>query len=116
MEWIANPAACGAVDLKTGKRLWQSFQPTTGKRPASHGTAFIVKHQPSGKFFLFSEQGDLIVADLSREGYKEISRFHVLEPTGEAFGRNVVWSHPAFANQCVFARNDKELVCVSLKK
>jgi hypothetical protein len=26
----------------------------------------------------------------------------------------VVWSHPAFANRCVYARNDKELVCVSL--
>jgi len=26
----------------------------------------------------------------------------------------VWWSHPAFANRCVFARNDKELVCVSL--
>jgi outer membrane protein assembly factor BamB len=25
-----------------------------------------------------------------------------------------VWSHPAFANQCVYMRNDKEMVCVSL--
>ncbi len=105
------------VDLKTGKRLWETFKPTTGgDRPAGHGTAFVVKHQPSGKFFLFSETGDLIVADLSRDGYQEISRFHVLEPTGEAFGRSVVWSHPAFADHCIFARNDKELVCVSLKK
>ena len=31
-----------------------------------------------------------------------------------AFGRKVVWSHPAFANQCAFIRNDKELVCVNL--
>ena len=78
----------------------------------SHGTAFIVKHDD--RFFLFSETGDLIVAQLSREGYKEISRFHVLEPTNEAFGRKVVWSHPAFAARCLFARNDKEIVCVDL--
>jgi outer membrane protein assembly factor BamB len=26
----------------------------------------------------------------------------------------VVWSHPAFAGKCAFARNDRELVCVSL--
>jgi hypothetical protein len=26
----------------------------------------------------------------------------------------VCWSHPAFANQHVFARNDEELVCASL--
>jgi len=27
-----------------------------------------------------------------------------------------VWSHPAFANQCVFMRNDEEIVCVSLAR
>ena len=39
---------------------------------------------------------------------------HVLEPTDEAMGRQVVWSHPALANRCIYLRNDKELVCVSL--
>jgi hypothetical protein len=38
----------------------------------------------------------------------------VVDPTNECFGREVVWSHPAFANRCVFVRNDRELVCVSL--
>jgi outer membrane protein assembly factor BamB len=112
-----RPGIFRAVDLKTGKRFWETFKPTTGgDRPAGHGTAFVVKHQPSGKFFLFSETGDLIVAELSPKEYKEISRFHVLEPTGEAFGRPVVWTHPAFAERCLFVRNDKELVCVSLKR
>jgi hypothetical protein len=39
---------------------------------------------------------------------------HILEPVQEARGRQVVWSHPAFAERCVFARNDKEMVCISL--
>jgi hypothetical protein len=26
----------------------------------------------------------------------------------------VVWSHPAFARRCVFARNDREMVCLAL--
>jgi hypothetical protein len=26
----------------------------------------------------------------------------------------VVWSHPAFAHRSMYARNDKEIVCVSL--
>jgi len=26
----------------------------------------------------------------------------------------VCWSHPAFAYRCVFARNDREVVCASL--
>ena len=71
-----------------------------------------MRHKPD--YFLFGETGDLIQARLSPEGYTEIGRFHVLEPTQEVFGRQVVWSHPAFANRCVYARNDKELVCVSL--
>jgi outer membrane protein assembly factor BamB len=102
-----------AVRLDNAERLWETFEPTSGgDRRASHGTTFIVRH--NDRFFLFSETGDLILANLSKEGYDEISRFHVLDPTNECFGRDVVWSHPAFANKSVYARNDKELVCVSL--
>ncbi|MDA0659295.1 MAG: PQQ-like beta-propeller repeat protein [Planctomycetota bacterium] len=99
--------------LADGERVWQTFEPTTrGERRASHGTAYIVKHED--KFFLFSELGDLILARLHPDRYEELGRFHVLEPTNECFGRDVVWSHPAFANRCLFARNDEELVCVDL--
>jgi hypothetical protein len=56
----------------------------------------------------------LIIASLSPEGYKEISRAHILEPTNTAAGRDVVWTHPAFANRNAYMRNDKELVCVDL--
>lgn len=100
--------------VANGKRMWETFQPTTGDRKASHGTAYIVKH--GNRFFLFNETGDLILARMSVKGYVELGRFHVLEPTNEAFGRAVVWSHPAFAEKCVFARNDKRLVCVNLAK
>ena len=101
------------VRIKDGERLWQTREPTTGgTRRARYGTAFLVKHED--RFFLFNEKGDLILAKLSPKGYEEISRFHVLEPTNQTFGRPVVWSHPAFAQRCVFARNDKELVRVSL--
>lgn len=103
-----------AVELQTGKRLWDTFAPTTNTRRGGHGTTFVVRN--GDRYFLFSETGDLILARLSAKSYDEISRFHVLEPTGECFGRDVVWSHPAFANKCCYARNDKELVCVSLAK
>jgi outer membrane protein assembly factor BamB len=101
------------VRMSDGERLWQTFEPTTGgQRRARYGTAFLVQHED--RYFLFSETGDLILAQLSPKGYEEISRFHVLDPTERIFGRDVVWSHPAFAMRCIFARNDKELVCVSL--
>lgn len=102
-----------AVDLATGKRLWETFQPTTGgTRRESHGTAFLTRQ--GDRFFLFNEKGDLVIARLTPEKYDEISRAHLLEPTNEAFGRPVVWSHPAYANRCIFARNDKEIICASL--
>jgi outer membrane protein assembly factor BamB len=101
-----------AVSLADGKVLWETFAPTTGGRRAKHGTAFLV--QNGDRYFLFSETGDLIIARLTPGGYEELSRAKLLEPTGEAFGRAVVWSHPAFADRAVFARNDRELVCASL--
>jgi len=101
------------VRLEDGERLWQTLAPTLGgTRRARYGTAFLVKHED--RFFLFNEKGDLILARLSPQGYEEMGRFHVLEPTNHTFGRPVVWSHPAFADRCLFARNDGQLVCVSL--
>lgn len=104
------------VKLESGERLWETYVPTSGKpgERASHGTAFLVKH--ADRFFLFSETGDLVLAKLSPDGYDELSRFHVVEPTQECFGRSVIWSHPAFANKCCYVRNDKEIVCVSLAR
>jgi outer membrane protein assembly factor BamB len=101
------------VKMETGERVWESAAPFDGK-PNNAGTAFIVKN--GDRFFLFTEKGDLIIARLSPEKYDEVSRANLLEPTTTAFGRSVVWSHPAFANKCVYARNDKEIVCVSRAK
>ncbi|PYJ87518.1 MAG: pyrrolo-quinoline quinone [Verrucomicrobia bacterium] len=97
----------------TGERLWETFEPTTDKS-VRWGNAFLVKN--GDRYFLFNEKGDLIIAKLTPEKYEEISRAHLLEPTNTDPGRPVVWSHPAFANRCVYARNDKEIVCVSLAK
>lgn len=102
-----------AVDPKTGDRLWETYELTTGgKRRASHGTAFVVKN--GEQYFVFTETGDLLIAKFSREGFDIKGRMHVLDPTNNWGGRDVVWSHPAFARKCMFARNDKEIVCVSL--
>lgn len=105
-----------AVDAKTGERFWESFEPTRKgeTRRISHGTAFVTHLVDTDRYLLFSELGDLITARLTREGYEELGRAHVIEPTGEAFGRAVVWSHPAYADKTAFVRNDKEVVAVSL--
>jgi outer membrane protein assembly factor BamB len=100
-----------AVDLKTGERLWETDALTHGKH---YGTAFVVRN---GKhFYAFCDNGELVIADFSREKYTELAKAKLVEPTGEAMGRKVVWSHPAFADRCIFVRNDKEIACFSLAK
>jgi outer membrane protein assembly factor BamB len=98
----------------TGERVWETLAATTDGKPVRWANAFLVKQ--GNRFFLFNEQGDLILAKLSPEGYQELGRAHLLEPTNTDPGRPVVWSHPAFANRCLYARNDRELICVSLAK
>ncbi|MBL8828347.1 MAG: PQQ-like beta-propeller repeat protein [Planctomycetaceae bacterium] len=101
-----------AIEIATGKRLWETYEATTRARFANSATAFLVLN--GDRFFIMSETGELIIARLTPSGYQELDRAKILEPNHEAFGRSVVWSHPAFANRAIYARNDRELVCVSL--
>jgi outer membrane protein assembly factor BamB len=97
--------------MENGAELWQTYGQLAGKK-ADCGTAFLI---PQGdRFVIFNDLGDLIFARLSPEGYQEFDRAHIVEPVQSARGRHVVWSHPAFADSCVFARNDNEIICVSL--
>jgi len=100
------------IKASNGDRVWETFAATTGGKEERWANAFLVKH--ADRFFLANEKGDLIIAQLTPDGYHEISRAHLLEPTNTMPGREVVWSHPAFANRSIYARNDKELICVSL--
>jgi outer membrane protein assembly factor BamB len=108
---VGADGALIALEATTGKDLWRTYEATGGAR-SDCGTAFLV---PQGdRFVIFNDQGDLILARLSAKGYQEIDRAHIVDAVQSARGRRVVWSHPAFARRCVFVRNDKELVCVSL--
>ncbi len=110
--------ACGqngryiCARLADGERLWTSFAPSTGSRPASWANVFTVKHRD--RFFLVNDLGDVIIARLTPEGYDEVSRARLIEPTHRVAGRLLVWSHPAFANRSIYLRNDREIICYSL--
>lgn len=107
-----------AMRVETGERLWSTSKPVNGqdsdRRGANEGATFVTRN--ADRYFIFGENGDLVIARLSPEKYDEVSRTKLLDPVGVGLGRNVVWSHPAYAGQCVFARNDREIVCASLKK
>ncbi len=97
------------VEAATGKQVWESAKVTALKNGAS------IHLIPNGDtVLLYTDKGELIRARLTSAGYDEISRAAVLEPTFPFGGRNVAWSAPACAHRHLFARNGKELLCVSL--
>jgi outer membrane protein assembly factor BamB len=113
--YVVEPNACEVVCAKadTGENVWTSRNLFKGQQ-ALHGGVFWVSAE--GREYCLTDQGDLVILDLNPKGYKELGRAHVIDPTQGARGRKVVWSHPAFADKCMVARNDKEIVCVSLAK
>jgi outer membrane protein assembly factor BamB len=100
-----------AIDLAEGKQLWETPQPT-GDRPLPSGTAFLVRQ--GNRHWFFTEAGELVIARLSPDGYEEIDRAKVIEPTAAANGRDVLWSMPAFAGRRAYIRNDEEIIAVDL--
>ncbi len=99
---------CLKVD--SGDRVWEDL--TVTPKNAKWGTAHMV--QNGRRVWMFNEQGEVIIATLSPVGLKQISRSKLLEPTHKISGRKVLWAHPAFADRCIYARSDRELVCGDL--
>ena len=102
------------LDINTGKRVWESV----GKIIPHHRWSTMRFVRNGDRYWLFTEAGELVIGRFSPEGFEEISRAKLLKPTHAQHPRSrtgVCWSHPAFANQHVYARNDEELVCASLK-
>ncbi|HPM86342.1 MAG TPA: PQQ-like beta-propeller repeat protein [Bacteroidales bacterium] len=98
--------------LLTGDRLWENLSAVTKNRWAN--IHFI---QNGEQTWMFNEHGELLITQLSPQGLKILSRAKLIEPTTGQLNRNgtgVTWSHPAFANRHVFARNDNSLICAYL--
>ena len=99
------------LELLTGDRVWEDQTAVDRGRWAN--IHFIQKED---KTWMFNEHGELIISELSPEGFYEISRTKIIEPTKKQLPRGVTWAHPAFANRHVFIRNDKEMVCIDLSE
>ncbi|HIM50296.1 MAG TPA: pyrrolo-quinoline quinone [Acidobacteria bacterium] len=111
---------------ETGERVWEAEGLTTRNR---WGSAYFIKHED--RYFVYNENGDLIIVRFSPDGYVELDRTHLLNPTSRSgYGgarpgsrgrvshgqsdRLVVWAHPAFANRHIVLRNDEEIIRVSM--
>jgi outer membrane protein assembly factor BamB len=99
------------LDAATGDRLWESDAAVGGKL-GLFGTAFFV--QQENRFFVWNDQGELLIGRLTPKGFDQISRAKLLETSENTRGRDIVWCHPAFANRRAYMHNGKELICVEL--
>lgn len=101
------------LDLNTGDRIWEN---TTAVPRARWATIHTMRD--GDREIMLNDQGELIFAKLTPEGYEEYSRTKLLAPTLRQLPRRngVTWAHPAIANGVIFARSDSELVAASLTK
>ena len=101
------------LDGLTGERIWED---TTAVPRARWATIHMVRQ--ADRVWMFNERGELLITKLSKEGLEVLSRSKLIEPTRDQLGQRggVCWSHPAYAEKSIFARNDRQIVRVSLDK
>ena len=98
----------------TGERVWETQQVVNER--VRWASAQIVRNHD--RVFINNDRGELIIARLAPDGYHELSRTQLIEPTSPPGNRRelraVNWSHPAYANKRIYARNDEEIISASL--
>lgn len=101
------------LDLATGDRIWEDL---TVVPTARWATVHIIRNGDDE--IMLNDQGELLFTTLSRDGVTVHSRSKLIAPTKQQLNRRggVVWAHPAIADGMVYARNDDQLVCASLRK
>ncbi|MDB5294544.1 MAG: pyrrolo-quinoline quinone [Phycisphaerales bacterium] len=121
--------------LATGDRVWESQAVTTyDEPPINWASTFMTplgtdpaggpagkagadaKGGPAARTLFANEHGDVLLGNLTPAGLTVTSKAHLIDPTNTDAQRPALWSHPAYANKCVYWKNDKELVCWSFAK
>jgi len=107
---IDNVGGLCCQSVESGEEVWRT---TVVAGESSISNAHMT---PNGdRVFLFNQRGQLITARLTEKGYEETGRTLVAEPTAAYRAQGPInWSHPAYANKHIIARNDRTLVRASL--
>jgi outer membrane protein assembly factor BamB len=99
------------LDLATGDRVWEDTSLLPKGRWA---TAHFV--QNGDRTWITTEKGEIVIAKLTPQGFQRLSSAQFITPETHLRQRShpIAWSHPAYAHRSLFARNDSQLVCISL--
>ena len=94
---VGGGGKLACVDFQTGETKWSQ---------AGMGTGSLML--ADGKLIILSEDGKLVVAEASPDGFKELASARIL--TGKC------WTVPVLANGRIYARNAAgQLVCVDVR-
>lgn len=99
------------LNLANGDRVWEDTSLLANGRWA---TAHFV--QNGDRTWMTTEKGEIVIARLTPQGFQRLSSARFITAETELRGRNhpIAWSHPAYADRSLFARNDSQLVCIPL--
>lgn len=84
------------INAETGARAWQQLRFGKGNLIAA-----------DGKLFISTMNGELVIVRLSPKAFEELGRMEILGSTRQA---------PALSNGRLYLRDDKEIVCVDVRK
>jgi outer membrane protein assembly factor BamB len=90
------------LEARTGKVLWENEHVTPRDRNPQASLVWV----SGGRALVLNTPGELLMVRLSPKGLEHLGKAPVIGRT---------WAHPALADGCVFARDDREVVCVALK-
>jgi hypothetical protein len=92
-------------DFITGKEEWAE------KRKLGRGSISAV----NDRLYCLSEDGTVVLAEVSREGWKEHGRFKLPESSTKRKPSGGVWTHPVISNGRLYLRDQEMIFCYDLR-
>jgi outer membrane protein assembly factor BamB len=95
-----SPARLTCLNFRTGELIWET------RREIDKGCLLYA----DGRLIVFTEKGELVLVEPGETGFTIRGRFRVFPDS------HSTWALPAVSNGRLFVRNDRELVCLNLRK
>jgi outer membrane protein assembly factor BamB len=111
-EHKRGPARWLCQELKTGKVVWpkDADDGKPGKDESNLGKGSLTC--ADGRLYCYSEnEGTVVLAEVSPEGWKEKGRFTIPEPQK----KGSIWPHPVVANGKLYLRDQGLIFCYDVK-
>lgn len=98
----SDPIGWMCQDFLTGKQVWAERE-RFKKGPLTYA---------DGRFYCLEEDtGQVVLADLSPDGWKEVSRFKLDPQTTQRSPSGRIWTHPVVSNGRLYLRDVELLFC-----